>query len=119
MIPSVRKFPLRTEFVSFRAKSKKILSPRVACYVLRVTHKSRLAVIIPKKVNKLAAMRNHLRRLTYDTLWPRIKDSALDVVIVYKPLPLTHSISIQTGLVAELMDLLDSQLLHPNHHELP
>lgn len=91
MIPRNSKFPLRTDFVRFRARSQKHVTSLTTIYHLPSTVNSRLAVIIPKKANKLATVRNALKRLTYDTLWPLIKNTKADCVIVYKPLPLSRA----------------------------
>lgn len=102
MIPKSRKFPLRTEFFSFRAQAQKIPTPSFLFYYLPSPQSSRLAVIIPKKVNKLATTRNYLKRLTYNTLWPLIKEKNLDLVVVYKPLPLKKSVATTQQLLSEL-----------------
>lgn len=60
-----------------------------------------MAVIVPKKVSKLATTRNHLKRATYDIIWPELKDKQVDCVIVYKPLHLTR-LQINQGLMNEL-----------------
>lgn len=105
MIPRSRKFPMRTGFLTFRAKAKRLSSPHLTAYYTKSRGPSRLAVTIPKKVNKLAATRNWLKRLTFDSLWPRIKDSSHDVVIVYKPLPTTKSPETKKQILSELASL--------------
>ena len=64
---------------------------------------SRLAVIVPKKLSKLATTRNWLKHVTYDVLWPLIKDKNLDCVVVYKPLPLKRSRATGTEIASELI----------------
>lgn len=92
MIPRTSKFPLRTDFIRFRARANKLSTPHLLVYWWPARHNaSALAVVIPKKVNKLATVRNALKRLTYDTLWLLIKDKNLDCVIVYKPLPFSRT----------------------------
>lgn len=82
---------MRTEFLSFRSRAKRLSFAIYTAYFLPNTKHSQLAVVVPKKVNKLATTRNWLKRLTYDTLWPIIKDKKLAVVVVFKPLSLTKS----------------------------
>ena len=91
MIPHSRKFPLRTDFLRFRSSAKRVVSSVFTTHILSTSSPARLGVIIPKKVNKLATTRNYLKRLVYDTLWPQIKDLKMDVVVVFKPLPLKKS----------------------------
>ena len=105
MIPASQKFPLRTDFLRFRARAQKILSPHFTAYCALRTDHSRLAVVVPKKVSKLATTRNWLKRLTYDTLYPRIVDANLDVVVIYKPLPLTRTPSTKSQIVSEIKSL--------------
>lgn len=123
MISRARKFPLRTEFLSFRAKSEKISSQYFTVYYLASeSHsgivkpefsipecKSRLAVVVPKKVNKLATVRNWLKRLVYDHLWPLIREKNLDVIIVFKPLSLIKSAQTKDLLISQLNDI---KILH-------
>lgn len=107
MIPHSRKFPLRTEFLKFRSRAKRTVTPLFTIYYLLSTQRaSRLAAIIPKKVNKLATTRNYLKRLAYDTLWPQIKEQKIDVVVVFKPLPLKKSQKLKMELVNELSQSL-------------
>ena len=106
MIPHARKFPLRTSFLSFRARANKTASPHLLVYILPSPHSSRLAVTVPKKVSKLATLRNTLKRLAYDTLWSQIKEQKIDVVVVFKPLPLKKSQKLKTELVNELTQSL-------------
>lgn len=105
MIPKANKFPLRTEFLEFRRRAKRDATPLCTMYYLPSTGQSRLSVIVPKKLNKLAVVRNWLRRLTYNTLWPLIKDKNLDVVVVYKPIKLTKSDITKAQVITELSSL--------------
>lgn len=105
MIPAKYKFPLRTEFLAFRRRARRLHFPQYTPYFLPTSRPSRLSVIIPKKVNKLATARNWLKRLTYDTLWPLIKDKNLDLVIVYKPLLLSKSSATKEKIISELSSL--------------
>ena len=105
MIPASQKFPLRTDFLRFRARAQKILSPHFTAYCALRTGPSRLAVVVPKKVSKYAVVRNSLKRLTYETLWPLIKDANLDVVIMYKPLPLTRAPNLKSQIALEIKSL--------------
>jgi len=92
MIPHSRKFPLRTEFLRFRSRAKKSVTPLFTIYYLLSTKRdSRLAITVPKKVSKLATTRNYLKRLAYDTLWSQIKNQKIDAVVVFKPSPLKKS----------------------------
>lgn len=108
MIPSSRKFPLRTQFLAFRSRAQKFSSPLCTTHYLPVPQQSRLAVIIPKKVSNLATTRNWLRRLTYDTLWPVVKDKRLDLVVVYKPLPLQQSPQAKQQIISSLTSLVSN-----------
>lgn len=103
MIPRRRKFPLRTEFLKFRTRAKKTVTPLFTIYHLPSTIKSsRFAVIVPKKVSKLATTRNYLKRLTYDYLWQHYQNKKTDLVIVFKPLPLKRSLEIKNLILGEL-----------------
>ncbi len=108
MIPKSSKFPLRTELLRFRTRAKKIATSHLLISYLphipseAVGEVGRLGVIVPKKVNKLATTRNYLKRLVYDTLWPQIKDQNMDVVVVFKPLPLKKTAATKKILQAEL-----------------
>lgn len=103
MIPHSRKFPLRTDFLRFRSRAKRTVTPLFTIYYLLSTKQaSRLAAIIPKKVNKLATTRNYLKRLVYDTLWPQIKDQKMDVVVVFKPMSLKKTTSTKQLLLTDL-----------------
>lgn len=108
MIPKSSKFPLRTEFLRFRARAERLVSPHLQLFYLPHTPSEatgevgRLAVVVPKKLSKLATTRNWLKRLTYNTIWPLIRDKKLDCVVVYKPLPLKKSLANQRDIVHEL-----------------
>lgn len=108
MIPKSRKFPLRTEFLKFRRSARRQATQLCTMYYVLSTGQSRLSVIVPKKVNKLATTRNWLRRLTYDTLWPLVKDQNLDVVIIFRPLKLAKSPAAKAQIVSEIEKLLHS-----------
>ncbi len=110
MIPQSSKFPLRTEFLRFRARAKRLVSPHLTLFYSPglATLKSgpatftKMNVVVPKKLSKLATTRNWLKRLTYDTIWPLIQDKNLDCVVVYKPLALKKSLQIKKELTHEL-----------------
>ncbi len=115
MIRRQDKFPLRTEFLRFRARSKKIVTPLCTMYyVPRTSRASRLAVVVPKKVNKLATTRNYLKRLAYDSLWSQIKDQKVDVIVVFKPLPLKKSTATKQQIISELSSAL-SDITNPKY----
>jgi ribonuclease P protein component len=107
MIPKSRKFPLRTEFLAFRRAAKRLSSPHLTIYYLESDSPSRLAVIIPKKVNKLAVVRNWLKRLTFDSVWPLVKDKSLDLVVVYKPINLAKSSDTKKQIIHEISQSLN------------
>lgn len=102
MIPKSSKLPLRTEYLEFRRRATRVTSPLSTISFFRSTLPSRLAVIVPKKLSKLATTRNWLKRLTLDTLWPVLKEKKLDCVVVYKPLPLKKSLSTKREAVTEI-----------------
>lgn len=102
MIPHSRKFPLRTEFFKFRLKASKLVLPHLIIYRAKNNQHSRLGVSIPKKVSKLATTRNYFKRLTYNYLWPQIEDQQIDVVVIFKPLPLKKTPTTQQLLLSEL-----------------
>lgn len=102
MIPRRRKFPLRTDFFRFRGKATKVVTPHLIIYSLPSQSFSRFAVTVPKKVNKLATSRNYLKRLTYDSLWEQYQNKQLDLVIVYKPLPLKRNLETKRLILSEL-----------------
>ena len=105
MIPASQKFPLHTDFLRFRARAQKILSPHATVYYALHTGHSRLAIVVPKKVSKLATTRNWLKRLTYDALYPRIVDANLDVVVIYRPLPLSKNQKNKAMIIGEIKNL--------------
>lgn len=104
MIPRLAKFPLRTNFFVFRSHAKQSTAPhlRLLSSPTPSITGARLAVIVPKRLSKLATTRNWLKRLTYDTLWPLIKDRQFDRVVVYKPLPLKKSPATKQEIISEL-----------------
>ncbi|EKD79992.1 MAG: hypothetical protein ACD_40C00224G0002 [uncultured bacterium] len=107
MISTFHKFPLRTEFTRFRARAKRQTTPHFqALYNITLPEcDSRLSVIVPKKLSKLATTRNWLKRLTYDILYPLIHDHKLDCVVLFKPLPLKKSPETKTQIISELTTL--------------
>lgn len=102
MIRRQDKFPLRTEFLKLRQKASKVVQSHLIIYHTKNDQRPRLGVSIPKKVSKLATTRNYLKRLTYDSLWPQIKDQKVDVVVVFKPLPLKRNSTIKQLIQDEL-----------------
>ena len=102
MISRNHKFSLRTEFFRFRSTASRTVTPHLIIYTDVSENPSRLATIVPKKVNKLATIRNYLKRLILDTLWPQIKDQKIDMVVVFKSLPLKKTQKLKTELVNEL-----------------
>ncbi|MFH1244546.1 MAG: ribonuclease P protein component [bacterium] len=106
MISAFHKFPLRTEFLRFRARASRAVTPHLTLYSTPHTLYSRLSIIVPKKLSKLATTRNWLKRLTYDTLWPLIKARQLDCVVVYKPLSLEKSPTTKQQIISELNSLM-------------
>lgn len=111
MIPKNRKFPLRTDFLSFRRSASRISSQYFVLYFLPHTPSvaegkvGRLAVIVPKKCARLATTRSWLKRLTYDTIWVDIKDKNIDVVVVYKPISLKKSEATKKELISDINSL--------------
>ena len=107
MISPSHKFPLRTNFSTFRSLAKQSTAPhlRLLSASTPSTSGARLAVIVPKKLSKLATTRNWLKRLTYDTLWPLIHDRQLDCVVIYKPLPLKKSPLTKSQIISELQGI--------------
>ncbi|MFZ2199733.1 MAG: ribonuclease P protein component [Microgenomates group bacterium] len=87
MISKSNKFPTRTQFLAFRARAKQTTTPHLRIMSLPHTP-SRLAVIVPIKVNKRAVARNSFKRLAYDQVWKMLKDKNLDCVVVFKPIVL-------------------------------
>jgi ribonuclease P protein component len=67
---------------------------------------SRLSVIVPKKVSKLATTRNHFKRLVYDSVWEITNDKNRDCVVMFKPLPLQKSFAAQQQIISELKFLI-------------
>lgn len=102
MIPKTNKFPLRTQFIVFRARARQLTTPHTRIYLLESNSSSRLSVIVPKKASKLATTRNQLKRLAYNTLWPLIQNQQLDVVVIYKPLAIKKAPATTQALISEL-----------------
>lgn len=106
MISKSNKFPTRTQFLSFRARAKQTTTPHLR--ILTSPHpESRLAVVVPIKVNKRAVARNSFKRLVYDAAWPIIKDKKLDCVILFKPIALLK------GKISQ--DLIKNELSQNSH----
>ena len=104
MISKLAKFPMRTGFLAFRAGAKQLATPHLR--LLYVGHTpSRLSVVVPAKVSKLASTRATLRRLTYDHMWKVIKEKNLDCVIIFKPLALVVDEKTQKTILTELKEL--------------
>jgi len=107
MIARSLKFPLRTNFLSFRKRAKVHSTQHFLIYSLAAT-RTRCAVVVPKKVSKLATTRNWLKRLTYNTLYPLIKDKNLDCVMLFKPLPLKKTLNLNQEFAHELTHALNN-----------
>lgn len=83
MIPVISKFPTRIDFLSFRKHANQSHTPHLR--VMTLPHApSRLSVIVPRKLNKLAVARNSFKRLVYDQVWGMIKDKNLDCIVTLK-----------------------------------
>ncbi|MFH2085222.1 MAG: ribonuclease P protein component [bacterium] len=104
MISRSHKFPLRTQFLSFRAASSQTATPHLRLLTSPHTP-SRLSVIVPLKVNKRAVVRNHLKRLVYDVVWKILLDKNIDCVIMSKPLALTKGDPTDKLILSELSSL--------------
>lgn len=102
MIPHSHKFPLRTELLKFRARATKTTTPHLILSRSPAPTHSRLSIIVPKKVSKQATTRNYLKRLSYDALWTELKDQKIDMVVIFKPLPLNKTAATKQQLLAEL-----------------
>lgn len=102
MLAKLLKFPLRTHFLSFRSRSRKLPSAHYLLQAMPRHEGSRLSVIVPKKVSKLATTRNYLKRVAYDTFYPLLRDKSLDCVIIFKSLPLKKSPALKQELIDEL-----------------
>jgi RNase P protein component len=104
MIQRISKFPTRTEFLIFRRRAKQLVAPHLR--LLFLPHSpSRLSVIVPIKANKHATLRNYLKHLVYDALWPIIKDKQLDCVILFKPTPILKTLTLKQELTYELKQI--------------
>jgi ribonuclease P protein component len=108
MIPKTSKFPMRTEFVHFRSHASRVATPHTSFLLLHTSRESRLAVVVPKKVSKLATTRTWLKRLVYDSVWPVVKDKGVDCVVVFKPLPLTRTQKTCDMVMSEIKYVADS-----------
>lgn len=105
MIPKSSKFPTRTQFLVFRARAKQITTPHLRL-LIDPHSPSRLSVIVPIKVSKRAVVRNHYKRLIYDTAWKILQDKNLDCIIMLKPIALPKGKSSDNLLLSELNGLL-------------
>jgi len=106
MISSLSKFPLRQHFLEFRRHAKHHTTSHLQIIYCK-SNKTRLGVIIPKKVHKLATSRNYFKRLTYDYLFQMLAHHSVDCVVLYKPLPLSKSKPNQEIIQNELSQILD------------
>jgi ribonuclease P protein component len=107
MIPAISKFPLRTDYLSFRSKAKRLVAPHLTIFYLKsLSTPPRLSVIVPKKLSKLATTRNWLKRLTYDVLFLHLNGLSLDLIVVYKPLSLKKSPLTKAQVVHELLSTI-------------
>ena len=84
MIPKRLRFPMRTDFLSFRSRARKIYSPHLTLYY-RLHPPVQLAVVVPKKVNKRAVVRNQLKRLLKREL---LNHQLGQIVVLVKPIHL-------------------------------
>ena len=109
MIPKRLRFPMRADFLSFRSRARKIYSPHLTLYCL-LHPPIQLAVVVPKKVNKRAVVRNRLKRLLKQEL---LNHQLGQIVVLVKPIHLEKN---QLNSVAqELSRLLQKlQLQTPN-----
>ncbi len=62
MIPKSKRFPMRTQFLEFRRLARRFFSQNLILYY-RPSSEIKLAVVVPKKVNRRAVVRNRLKRL--------------------------------------------------------
>lgn len=95
MIPKSNKFPTRVQFLSFRDRAKQLTTPHLrVMFEKRVNNETvslpgaRLSVIVPIKINKRAVIRNHFRRLAYNTAWQFLGNKKIDCIIMFKPIAL-------------------------------
>ena len=102
MIPISRKFPMRTSFIEFRRHANRLSTPLTTIYYQPTRSSPRLSIVIPKKINNKATTRNWLKRISYRSAWAIIKDWKLDVVVVYKPLPLKKSIETKEKIINDI-----------------
>ena len=88
MISRQNRFPMRTRFLEFRRFAQKLYSPHLTL-LYSFSGNPQLAVVVPKKVNKRAVVRNRLKRL--------LKQQLLDfrhlgkLVVLVKPVHLEKS----------------------------
>lgn len=96
---------MRTEFLRFRSRAARRVTAHTTVYFGKSKDNSRLSIVVPVKVNKRAVVRNWLKRLAYDTLWPKIEKNQNDCVVVFKPLPLTLSPATLKMILSEIQTL--------------
>ena len=115
MIPKANKFPTRVQFLSFRDRARQLTTPHLRImFEKRVNnetvsiHGARLSVIVPIKVNKRAVIRNHFRRLTYNTAWQFLSNKKIDCIIVFKPLALLKGKEADDHITQEVQQIVKS-----------
>lgn len=62
--------------------------------------------MVPVKVNKHAAVRNWIKRLTYDYMWQTLSGEKRDCVVVYKPILVQKSDEMKNKLYMDLMAVI-------------
>ncbi len=88
MISRQNRFPMRTRFLEFRRFAQKLYSPHLTL-LYSFSDNPQLAVVVSKKVNRRAVVRNRLKRL--------LKQQLLDfrhlgkLVVLVKPVHLEKS----------------------------
>lgn len=80
MIPAKNKFPLRTDFLSFRKTAKTLRTSALTVYYNRNNSGPSLAVIISKKNAPLATKRNALKRTILDTAWSLLESEKITAI---------------------------------------
>ncbi len=84
MIPRHLRFPMRTQFLNFRRQAQRLNSTHLNLLYLP-TSSIKLAVVVPKKVNKRAVVRNRLKRLLKQKL---LNYQLGQIVVLVKPIRL-------------------------------
>ena len=114
MIPKANKFPTRVQFLSFRARARQLTAPHLRIMVeprsekdAKIVVESRLSVIVPIKVSKRAVVRNHFKRLAYDTMWKIIKAKNIDCLLIFKPIALLKGKPSEDLIIHELSQFTD------------